>query len=176
MHGIQAWVALPVEAEENDPSFQHHAGADLPEWEEHGVKGRLIAGEADGLSSRVTVHSPLFYQHWEMQAGARSSVTTAYPERAVYCAAGQIEIGGTVLGAGQMAVLNGRDGADVAANQPSTVMVLGGEPIGERFLLWNFVSSSKDRLEQAREDWTDGRMKLPDADHAEFIPFPEVAK
>lgn len=176
MHGIQAWVALPVEAEEKDPSFHHHAGADLPEWDEHGVKGRLIAGEADGLSSNVTVHSPLFYQHWEMQAGARRSVTTAYPERAVYCAAGQIEIGGTVVGAGQMAVLNGRDGADVTANQPSTVMVLGGEPIGERFLLWNFVSSSKDRLEQARADWTAGRMKLPDADHAEFIPFPEVAK
>src|SRR3546814_9048720 len=100
-----------------------------------------------------------------MQPGARRSVTTAYPERAVYCAAGEIEIGSAVLGAGQMAVLNGRDAADVAANQPSTVMVLGGEPIGERFLLWNFVSSSRERLEQAREDWKAGRVKLPDADH-----------
>ena len=173
MHGIQAWVALPVDAEESDPGFHHHEGVDLPEWEERGIKGRLIAGKVDGLSSSVKVHSPLFYQHWDMQPGARRSVTTAYPERAVYCAAGQIEVDGTLLGAGQMAVLNGRDGADVTANQPSTVMVLGGEPIGERFLLWNFVSSSKERLEQAREDWKAGRMKLPDADHADFIPFPE---
>src|SRR3546814_19714778 len=101
-----------------------------------------------------------------MQPGARRSVTTAYPERAVYCAAGEIEIGSAVLGAGQMAVLNGRDAADVAANQPSTVMVLGGEPIGERFLLWNFVSSSKERLEQAREDWKAGRVHMPDPAHA----------
>lgn len=173
MHGIQAWVALPDSAEETDPGFRHHAGADLPEWEEDGIKGRLIAGEADGLSSNVKVHSPLFYQHWDMQAGTRRSVTTAYSERAVYCAAGQIEIGGTVLEAGQMAVLNGRDPADAVAIRASTVMVLGGEPIGERFLLWNFVSSSKERLEQAREDWQAGRMKLPDADNAEFIPFPE---
>src|SRR3546814_3511914 len=133
MHGIQAWVALPTGAEESDPSFHHLVVADLPVWPEQGITCRLIAGKADGLSSSVKVHSPLFYQHLEMQPGARRSVTTAYPERAVYCAAGEIEIGSAVLGAGQMAVLNGRDAADVAANQPSTVMVLGGEPIGERF-------------------------------------------
>src|SRR3546814_15501720 len=75
MHGIQAWVALPTGAEESDPSFHHHEGADLPEWHEQGIKGRLIAGKADGLSSSVKVHSPLFYQHLEMQPGARRSVT-----------------------------------------------------------------------------------------------------
>src|SRR3546814_15596643 len=96
------------------------------------MKGRLIAGKADGLSSSVKVHSPLFYQHLEMQPGARRSVTTAYPERAVYCAAGEIEIGSAVLGAGQMAVLNGRDAADVAANQPSNGLVLGCDAIGAR--------------------------------------------
>src|SRR3546814_20285353 len=98
------------------------------------MKGRLIAGKADGLSSSVKVHSPLFYQHLEMQPGARRSVTTAYPERAVYCAAGQIEIGSAVLGAGQMAALNGRAAADAAANQPSPVMGPGGAPIGDRYL------------------------------------------
>lgn len=176
MHGIQAWVALPEADEETVPSFDHHAGADLPEWNEGGVRGRLIAGSADGLTSAVRVHSPQFYQHWDMAAGARQSVTTDYPERAVYCATGEIEVDGTVLAPGQMAVLSGRNGVDVTARQPSQVMVLGGEPIGPRFMLWNFVSSSKDRLEQAKADWKAGRMKLPDADNAEFIPFPEERK
>src|SRR3546814_18075910 len=94
MHGIQAWVALPTGAEESDPSFHHHEGADLPEWHEQGIKGRLIAGKADGLSSSVKVHSPLFYQHLEMQPGARRSVTTAYPERTDYCAAGATQSAG----------------------------------------------------------------------------------
>ncbi|WP_339635209.1 pirin family protein [uncultured Sneathiella sp.] len=173
IHGIQAWVALPTECEEITPSFHHHAGADLPEWEEAGVKGRLIAGEAEGLKSGVHVHSPLFYQHWEMDADARRSLTTAYPERAIYCARGKVEIGSTFLSAGQMAVLNEGRLADVVACQPSIVMVLGGEPLGQRYLLWNFVSSSKERLEQAKEDWKAGRMKLPDADNLEFVPFPE---
>jgi len=176
MHGIQAWVALPDDAEESDPSFDHLEGDDLPEWSEGGLKGRLIAGEADGMKSAARIHSPQFYQHWEMQAGAQRGVTSAYPERAVYCAAGEIEVDGTVLAPGKMAVLDGRSGGKVVASQPSQVMVLGGEPIGERFLLWNFVSSRKERLEQAAEDWRAGRMKLPDADNQEFIPFPEKGK
>lgn len=176
MHGIQAWVALPEKAEESDPTFDHHVGDELPEWEADGVTGRLIAGKADGLESAVRVHSPQFYQHWAMQAGARRAVSTEYAERSVYCASGQVEIGGTTINAGQMAVLSGRDAADVTAIQPSTVMVLGGEPIGERFLLWNFVSSSKERLQQAKADWQAGRMKLPDADNAEYIRFPEERK
>jgi hypothetical protein len=172
MHGIQAWVALPEADEESAPAFYHHEGTDLPEWREDGVHGRLIAGEADGMKAGVRTHSPLFYQHWEMGAGARRSVAGAYAERAVYCASGEVDVDGTVLRAGQMAVLAGRDAADVLARQPSTVMALGGEPIGERFLLWNFVSSSKERLAQAAEDWRQQRMKLPAGDDAEFIPMP----
>ena len=173
MHGIQAWVALPEANEENAPTFRHHDDADLPTWDEHGVKGRLIAGKADGMSANVETHSPLFYQHWEMAAGARRSVTDAYPERAVYCTTGAIEVAGTALHAGQMAVIDGRDGVDVVAREPSTVMVLGGDPVGERFLLWNFVSSSKERLAQAAEDWRQGRMTLPVGDDQEFIPLPD---
>ncbi len=173
MHGIQAWVALPEAAEETDPAFFHHAGADLPQWEQGGVRGRLIAGEADGLKASVRTHSPLFYQHLEMATGARYPVTTSYPERAVYCASGEVKVGGTVLHSGQMAVLAGRDAADIIAGQAANVMVLGGEPVGERFMLWNFVSSSKERLEQAAEDWRQQRMKLPVGDDREFIPLPE---
>ena len=174
MHGIQAWVALPIEHEETDPAFYHHEGsADLPTWEEKGLRGRLIAGSTEGMRSAVKVHSPQFYMHWDMDAGASRTLPAEYEERAVYVAAGVAEVAGQVLQTGQMAVLEpGRD-VPVTATEAATLMVLGGDPIGERFMLWNFVSSSKDRIEQAKEDWKQGRMKLPDADDEEFTPFPE---
>lgn len=175
MHGIQAWVALPTEHEEVAPSFHHLEGADLPEWQEDGVTGRLIVGEARGLKAATPSHSPIFYEHWQMDAGARRAVTQAYNERAVYCAAGEIEVDGTMLAAGQMAVLDGTSGGAVRAHRPSQVMVLGGEPLGERYLLWNFVSSSKERLEQAAEDWRQQRMTLPAGDDQEYIPLPAKA-
>lgn len=174
MHGIQAWVALPTEHEETDPAFYHHEGAaDLPTWEEKGLRGRLIAGSAEGMRSAVKVHSPQFYMHWDMDAGASRTLPAEYEERAVYVAAGVAEIAGQVLHTGQMAVLEPGKDVPVTAREAATVMVLGGDPIGERFMLWNFVSSSKDRIEQAKEDWKQGRMKLPDADDEEFTPFPE---
>ncbi|OIQ80350.1 quercetin 2,3-dioxygenase [mine drainage metagenome] len=172
MHGIQAWVALPAEAEETAPSFEHHAGDALPQWSEDGVRGRLIAGEADGLKAAVRTHSPLGYQHWDMDLGARRAVAADFSERAVYCAVGAVELGGRELRAGQMAVLDGRDAIDLVATEPAQLMVLGGEPVGERFMLWNFVSSSQARLEQAAADWRAQRMKLPVGDDAEFIPGP----
>ncbi len=175
MHGIQAWVALPNEAEEVDPSFTHHVGKDLPTWSDMGVKGRLIAGEMDGLKAGVPTHSPMFYQHLEMTPGAKHTISTAYPERSVYVAKGLLDINGLELEAGQMAVLKAGTAVDIRAVSESTVMVLGGEPVGERFLLWNFVSSSKDRLAEAAEDWRQQRMKLPVGDDLEFIPLPESA-
>lgn len=173
MHGIQAWVALPEPDEETAPAFYHHEGTDLPEWQDTGLRGRLIAGAADGLSAAVKTHSPLFYQHLEMEPCARHAVTAEYQERAVYVAAGQAEVAGQPLNAGQMAVLSSGNAVDIKALQPSIVMVLGGEPIGQRFLFWNFVSSSKERLEQAKEDWRQQRMKLPVGDDQEFTPLPE---
>ena len=174
MHGIQAWVALPDEFEELPPSFHHHAGADLPTWQEPGFSGRLIAGEAEGMRAGVPVHSPQFYMHWQMDSGARRSISAEYSQRAVYCAQGSVEVAGQTLQTGQMAILSAGDSVSVMAQEAATVMVLGGEPIGERFMLWNFVSSRKERLLEAKEDWIQGRMKLPDADHGEFIPFPNA--
>ncbi len=173
MHGIQAWVALPEGDEEAEPSFTHCAGEELPSWEEKGVRGRLIAGTAEGMEAAVRVHSPQFYMHWDMTAGAGRTIPPEHSERAVYVASGSIEVGGQRLHAGQMAVLERGKGVPVSALEAAKVMVFGGEPIGERFMLWNFVSSSKDRLLQAKEDWIQGRMKLPDADNLEYIPFPE---
>jgi len=172
MHGIQAWAALPVEAEENDPGFWHHPADRLPAWTEHGLRGRMIAGAAEGMDAGVNVNSPLFYMHWDMDPGASRFVPAEHSQRAVYLTEGAIEVAGQALQSGQMAVL-GKGDARVTAQAPSTVMVLGGEPIGERFIFWNFVSSSKARLEAAKEDWKQGRMKLPDGDDQETTPLPE---
>jgi redox-sensitive bicupin YhaK (pirin superfamily) len=171
MHGIQAWVALPNEFEETDPSFAHFGAADLPVHEERGARTRLLAGSAFGLGTGVKTHSPLFYAHWELDAGARVALPEEYSERAVYVAAGEIETRGRSIGAGKMLVFEQGEDSSIIATQGATLLALGGEPVGERFIEWNFVSSSKQRIEQAKADWRAGRMKLPDFDNQEFIPL-----
>ena len=173
VHGIQAWVALPVAQEETAPAFAHHAGDDLPTYRGHGLQARLIAGAAFGAAAAVATLSPLFYVHWELDAGARAELPAEYPERAAYVVQGSVEVGGRSYGAGQMLVFTPGETIHFAAREASTVMLLGGEPLGERFIEWNFVSSSKARIEQAKADWRAGRMKLPDRDNAEFIPLPD---
>ncbi|HEY9219805.1 MAG TPA: pirin family protein [Phenylobacterium sp.] len=173
MNGIQTWVALPVEAEETDPGFSHHEAADLPTYEGDGLFARLIAGKAFGAEAKVPVHSPMFYVHWVLQDGATAGLEAEYSERAAYVAQGQVEVEGRTFGEGQMLVFApGQTVPIKAVNGAAVVMLLGGEPVGERFIEWNFVSSSKERLEQAKSDWRAGRMKLPDADDGEFIPLP----
>jgi hypothetical protein len=169
--GIQAWLALPQEWEETDPAFSHHPATTLPLFEEGGARMRLIAGEAFGAKAPVPVHSPLFYLHCELSAGARAELGAEHPERAAYVASGAIEAHGQRFEAGQMIVF-GRGAASIQAASAATVMLLGGEPLGERFIEWNFVSSSKQRIEQAKADWRAGRMKLPDLDREEFIALP----
>src|SRR5690606_17159855 len=134
MDGIQAWVALPDEAEEDEPSFHHHEREDLPAFGEGGVSGRVIAGTALGLTARVKTHSPLFYLHLELERGARIAVPPDHPERAVYVASGAVRVGGQRLEAGSMAVLAPGGSVDLEAEQDSVVMALGGEPVGPRFI------------------------------------------
>jgi redox-sensitive bicupin YhaK (pirin superfamily) len=172
LHGIQAWVALPEADEECDPTFTHHGTGDLPLLEEKGVSGRLIAGKAMGLEANVRTHSPLSYIHWDLAASARAELPADYPERAIYVAAGAVELDNQRIDAGRMAILSPGFSAAFLALEPATVMVIAGEPVGERFIDWNFVSSSKERLEQAKADWRAQRMKLPDLDHDSFIPLP----
>ena len=173
MHGIQAWVALPTELEETDPSFANHKPDDLPTYEGGGMWARLIAGKAFGVEAKVKTHSPMFYVHWRLDAGAKAELPAEYPERAAYVAQGQVEVDGRTFNPGQMLVFLPGQPVTFTAVTEATVMLLGGEPLGPRFIEWNFVSSSKDRLEQAKADWRAGRMKLPDADDKEFIPLPE---
>jgi redox-sensitive bicupin YhaK (pirin superfamily) len=172
MHGIQSWVALPDRDEEVDPDFAHHGEADLPIFEDKGFKARMIAGEAFGARSPVKVHSPMFYYHLALAPGASASLPDDYPERAAYVVLGTVESDGRRFGPGQMLVFAEDVPAVVKAATPAILMALGGEPIGPRFIEWNFVSSSKERIEQAKADWRAGRMKLPDLDHDEWIPLP----
>jgi redox-sensitive bicupin YhaK (pirin superfamily) len=123
----------------------------------------------------VRTHSRLFYAHCELDADARATMPTGYSERAVYVAAGAVDVGGQTVREGVMAVLQREADVDIVAAVPSIVMLLGGEPVGDRFIEWNFVSSSRERIEQAKADWRAGRMKLPDGDSDEFIPLPDDA-
>ncbi|OON62501.1 hypothetical protein B0920_03335 [Massilia sp. KIM] len=172
LHGIQAWVALPFEYEEISPSFSHHADDDLPQWRANGIVGQLIAGSAYGLTANVKTLSPLFYAHLDMMTGAIAEIPDGYKERAIYIASGSVEVSGSRYGAGNMLILSA-SASSLRALEDSIVMLLGGEPVGPRYLYWNFVSSSEARIAQAVSDWQTGSMKLPDADDAEFIPLPE---
>ena len=171
LHGIQAWVALPDEHEETEPSFAHYGAEVLPVHEDAGVRTRLLAGEAFGLRSAAKTHSPLFYAHWEVDSGARIALPDNYPERAVYVASGEVSAGGQTHGAGRMLVFEPGEDTTIEATARATLMALGGEPVGERFIEWNFVSSSRERIEQAKSDWRAQRFKLPDLDNQEFIPL-----
>lgn len=173
MHGIQAWVALPDGLEEIEPAFSHHDRDTLPAFEGDGLSARLIAGRAFGMVSPVAVHSPLFYVHWALKAGARGGLAADYPERAAYVAKGRVQVDGRAFGHGQMLVFSPGETVAIEALEDATVMLLGGEPVGPRHIWWNFVSSSKTRIEQAKADWASGRIPLPPNDHDEFIPLPE---
>ncbi len=172
LHGIQAWVALPEGREEIAPAFSHHGGDDLPAYEAGGLSARLIAGSAFGATAKVPVHSPLFYVHWQLAAGTLAGIPADHPERAAYVANGAVEIDGRTLHAGQLAVLTPGGSVAVRAQTAATVMLFGGEPVGPRFLEWNFVSSSRERIAAAKADWRAGRMALPQADADEYIPLP----
>jgi len=175
LHGMQAWVALPTEQEEIEPGFDHYGSKDLMEYQGDGLFARLIAGEAYGAKAKVRTHSPMFYVHWELAEGVKAAPPKGHEQRAAYVVRGSIEIDGHTYRPGQMIVFRKAPDPVIKALEPSTVMVLGGEPVGERHIWWNFVSSSRDRIAQAAEDWKEGRFKLPPGDDHEFIPLPDDA-
>jgi len=173
MHGIQAWVALPEESEETEPAFTHHGLDDLPLVESKGLKVRLLAGSAFGATARVKTHSPMFYAHLDLAAGASVPLPDDADERAAFIVSGSVDVGGTTYHDGHMLIFARGQAATITAASPAHIMAIGGAPLGQRFIEWNFVSSSRERIEQAKADWRAGRMKLPDLDNLEFIPLPE---
>lgn len=169
---MQLWVALPEADEETEPAFTHYPQSALPEQTTDGVWTRLVAGSAYGQTSPVRTHSPLFFLHAAMPAGASLPLPGGYSEQAVYVVKGEVEHAGETYVAGQMLVFDGDNLAQVSAQSAATLMIFGGEPLGERHLFWNFVSSSKARIEQAKADWQAGRFALPPDDRDERIPLP----
>lgn len=174
IHGIQSWVALPTAHEEEAPAFAHHPASTLPKVRQEGAELTVIAGTAYGARSPVGVLSPTLYVDARLEAGARLTVDNGHPQRAVHVAEGSARIGDRLIGPGVMAVL--RPGAEVTveAEEPSRLMLLGGAPLdGDRHIWWNFVSSSKERIERAKDDWRNGRFGKVPGDEREFIPLPE---
>lgn len=169
---IQTWVALPEKDEESAPAFDNYTSGALPVFTDKGVWMRLIAGDALGLRNDVKIHSPLFYLHVVLQANAKFGFPRGHSERGIYVVKGSIELSGRTYAAGQMLVLKKEADPTLLAREPATLMLLGGEPLGERFIWWNFVSSRKERIEQAKADWKEGRILLPPNDNKVFVPLP----
>lgn len=174
VHGIQSWVALPIDHEDDAPSFEHHPRSTLPRLVKDGVTLDVIAGTAYGERSPVRVLTPTLYVHALLDAGARLAIDGEHAERAVYVVEGSIACGERSSGPGTLLVLHGGADATIASEQGARVMLLGGARLeGERFIWWNFVASSKERIERAKADWKEGRFARIPGDETELVPLPE---
>ncbi len=174
LHGLQLWVALPTQHEETEPRFEHQPAANIPEVALKGARLRVVAGNAYGASSPVTVLSPTFYVVAELDEGVHLDMPDAYPERAAYVVSGAIECDGATHGEGTMIVFRTASAARVVASEASRIALVGGAPLdGPRHIAWNFVASSPERIERAKRDWREGRFPRVPGDDVEFIPLPE---
>ncbi|MBF2029646.1 MAG: pirin family protein [Oscillatoriales cyanobacterium C42_A2020_001] len=172
LHGIQTWVALPDEHEETDPWFRHHPASDLPAWVDAGASFTLIAGAAYGRQSPVQTFSPMIYLDIQLVPGAQFILPDDYSEQAVYSVTQGLQVDGVPLEQHRLAVLTTGASVTITATDSARCIVVGGEPVGERHKWWNFVSSRRDRIEQAKQDWREGRFgQVPE--ETEFIPLPE---
>jgi hypothetical protein len=172
IHGIQTWVALPRAAEETTPAFFHHPAATLPQLQAPGLTARVIAGTAFGERSPVETFSPTLYVDLQMSADATLEIPHEHPERALYIAAGRISLDGAQFAPGSMVVLEPDASVNMRALTEARLLLLGGAPLeGRRYIWWNFVASSRERIEQAKNDWVQMRFgKVPG--ETEFIPLP----
>jgi len=174
LHGLQLWVALPKAHEESEPDFRHYPAASLPEVEQRGARVRVLAGTAYGAASPVQTLNPLLYVEATIPAGGELPLPEEHRERAAYVVEGVIRCGAERLDPLRMAVFAPGSAPPLRAESAARVMLIGGAPIdGERHLWWNFVSSSRDRIEQAKRDWKEGRFP-PVPGETEFIPLPEL--
>jgi redox-sensitive bicupin YhaK (pirin superfamily) len=173
LHGIQLWVALPAAAEEVEPEFHHHPAESIPAVDLPGVKARVLAGSAYGMTSPVKVYSPLFYVDAHLDAGAELELPSDHPERGAYIASGSVSCGRENVNEPKLLIFHAGQRAVLRANSDARVLLLGGEPLeGPRHIFWNFVSSSAERIERAKRDWAERRFPLVPGDEEEFIPLP----
>lgn len=172
LHGIQSWMALPDNEEEREPSFTHYSAAELPELEVDGCTVRIIMGDFLEKSSPVTSYSDTLYLECVVPADRQITIPGLDSDLAAYVVSGNVSIGGETFSDGVMLVAKPGASLNIHANQDSRIMIIGGEPVGERHVWWNFVSSSRERIEKAKDDWREGRFgKVPGDD--EFIPLPD---
>lgn len=177
LSGIQTWIALPTSKEEMDPAFEHVAKADLPVVEGGGARARVVMGSLWGAAAPTTCHSPTIYADIALSPGAALPIDPEAEERALYVAEGEASLDGLPLDPGTLYVLRPGIRATLRSAGGGHVMLCGGAPLdGPRHVFWNFVSSRRERIDQAKEDWKAGRFALPPDDHDEFIPLPEVPK
>jgi redox-sensitive bicupin YhaK (pirin superfamily) len=176
LFGLQAWVALPRALEESPPAFHHHEAATLPVIEDRGIHLRLIAGSGWGQHAPVQTSSELFYADATLSPAAALPLPEHHEERAVFVLEGEVEVAGDRFAAGRLLVFHPRGQVAVRAGPTGArLMLLGGAAMdGPRYLFWNFVSSSRERIQQAKADWQAGRFDKVPGDEAEFIPLPEA--
>jgi len=175
LNGIQTWLALPKAKEEIAPAFEHSGASDLPVIDADGVEVRLIMGEGWGMASPVTCHSPTIYASLLMPLGSRLEIGHEADERALYLLDGDAAVDGIALQPQNLVVIAPGHRPLLRSNGGARLMLCGGAPIdGERHVWWNFVSSSRDRINEAKRRWRAGEFALPPDDHDEFIPLPEV--
>jgi len=173
LFGLQTWMALPVDQEEGSPAFTHLGKSELPVVEIEGINARLIAGNALGVSSPLKTASPTLYADVTLSKGAQLPLPTDYIERAIYLLAGEISIDGSRFSTGQLVILKRDQQIVVKASENAQFMLFGGEPMdGPRYIWWNFVSSRLERIEAAKEEWSQGKFDSVPGDENEFIPLP----
>lgn len=171
--GIQSWVALPRAHEETAPAFEHVAMEHLPLIADRGVSVRIVAGSLFGATSPVRTHSDLFYADVQLAAGAAVPLPAEHEERGLYVAQGAVRIADQSFGEGRLLVFRPGDALTIRASTPARIMLLGGEPMdGPRYIWWNFVSSSRERIEAAKDDWKHARFAVVPGDAQDFIPLP----
>ena len=174
LFGIQTWIALPQSAEESAPHFSHHPVSDLPVIEEGGTRARVIVGTLYGETAPAKTFSDMFYADVALEAGATIPLDATHEERSIYTLSGEIEIAGQTFGSGELLVFRPGDPILIRAKTPARMTLQGGAAMdGPRHLWWNFVSSSKERIDQAKEDWRRGRFANVPGDEEEFIPLPD---
>jgi redox-sensitive bicupin YhaK (pirin superfamily) len=173
LSGLQAWVALPVQAEETEPGFIHIDAADFPLVADRGARVRLVAGDMLGARGGLATHSPAIFADVELSAGASVPLDATYEERAVYIVSGAVDIAGDVFDEGRLLVFRAGDRITVKAAPAARIAILGGDALeGPRYIWWNFVSSSRGRIEEAKAQWASGRFTMVPGER-EFIPLPE---
>ena len=173
LFGLQTWMALPVDQEEGAPAFTNLGRTELPVVDAEGIHARLIAGSAFGVNSPLDTASPTLYADIMLSPGSQLPVPTDYVERAIYLLAGELSIDGNRFSAGQLVILKRNQGITIKATEQAQFMLFGGEPMdGPRYIWWNFVSSRLERIEAAKEEWSQGIFDTVPGDEEEFIPLP----